>query len=428
MLASLLRATSGSFILTVITRRQYGQFFRCNMHGKIGRREQAIVEELRQIFAAQFSNIVLQEIRKVEELHKTPIPAGEQKFTVMSYNVLAQDLIENHRGLYPTQDPEDLKWENRKKKLIGEIKTQNPDILAMQEVQQSHIPLFYNDLEKIGYKGVFKRRTENNTDGVAVYYKTDVFDLVFWTSVEYYQPGIEYLNRPNVGLIVRLKLRQGNGELFLANTHLLYNPKRWKVRLAQTQILLTELHRIIKMAKTSSPALLLMGDLNSRPGSPVVRFLESGFVRVYDQLLPLSLGILNNCTHLGESKLYNSDYTFHQKTNEQPNCRASPSFVKKFDQCPGEALHKNAMLEAGVLSHNFNFSSVYNLTEDEKYGTATTHHDKWVTVDYMFYSNLRLLSRLRLPTVDECKNFVQPMPNRISPSDHFPLLATFSML
>jgi hypothetical protein len=38
--------------------------------------------------------------------------------------------------------------------------------------------------------------------------------------------------------------------------------------------------------------------------------------------------------------------------------------------------------------------------------------------------NLKLVSRCRLPTASEAASF-GPIPNDVSPSDHYPLLATF---
>lgn len=49
-------------------------------------------------------------------------------FTLMSYNVLAQDLLENHPYLYRQHSSESLKWETRWNNLLTEIKKLNPDV------------------------------------------------------------------------------------------------------------------------------------------------------------------------------------------------------------------------------------------------------------------------------------------------------------
>jgi mRNA deadenylase, exonuclease subunit and related nucleases len=95
-----------------------------------------------------------------------------------------------------------------------------------------------------GYGSIYKQRTGDNVDGVAIYYKRDVFELVDHTSVEYYQPGVRILDRHNVGLVAKFAVRANPSRyLVVATTHLLYNPKRHDVKLAQMQILLAEVER-----------------------------------------------------------------------------------------------------------------------------------------------------------------------------------------
>lgn len=83
------------------------------------------------------------------------------------------------------------------------------------------------------------------TDGCAIYYKRDTFNLVEYATVEFHQPNITILNRDNVAVIAKFSPR-GNPEVefVVATTHLLYNPRRQDVRLAQTQLLLAELDRM----------------------------------------------------------------------------------------------------------------------------------------------------------------------------------------
>ncbi|KAJ9580099.1 hypothetical protein L9F63_004241, partial [Diploptera punctata] len=165
-------------------------------------------------------------------------------FTLMSYNVLAQDLLESHPYLYRKHRRQALMWEYRSHLLLKDIQEANPDILCLQEVQASHVDSFYSQLKYLGYEGIFKKRTGDNVDGVAIYYKRELFDLVDYTSVEYFQPGIDILNRHNVGLIAKLAVKgHPQQHIVVATTHLLFNPKRHDVKLAQMQLLLTEMER-----------------------------------------------------------------------------------------------------------------------------------------------------------------------------------------
>jgi protein angel len=95
-----------------------------------------------------------------------------------------------------------------------------------------------------GYRGIYKQRTGINTDGVAIYYKTDVFQLADHTSVEYFQRGVDVLDRHNVGLIAKLAIKANPSKhLVVATTHLLFNKNRHDVKLAQTMVLLAEVER-----------------------------------------------------------------------------------------------------------------------------------------------------------------------------------------
>lgn len=94
------------------------------------------------------------------------------------------------------------------------------------------------------------------------------------------QPGIELLNRENVAIIAKLCLRSDPSLQFLvATTHLLYNPRREDVRLAQVQVLLAELDRHAQVfnggEKTYMP-VILTGDFNLKPFSAPFSLLTNG--------------------------------------------------------------------------------------------------------------------------------------------------------
>lgn len=65
-------------------------------------------------------------------------------------------------------------------------------------------------------------------------------------ALEYNQPGVSCLDRDNVALLARFRVKDGgerqrrkkNSRLVVANTHLLYNPKRQDIKLAQSVLLL----------------------------------------------------------------------------------------------------------------------------------------------------------------------------------------------
>lgn len=65
------------------------------------------------------------------------------EFVLMSYNVLAQKLIEEHLYLYKRHNHKTLNWQIRWSNLFNEIKTMKPDVLCLQEVQETHLNDYY---------------------------------------------------------------------------------------------------------------------------------------------------------------------------------------------------------------------------------------------------------------------------------------------
>lgn len=81
---------------------------------------------------------------------------------------------------------------------------------------------------------------------------------------------------------------------------------------------------------------------------------------------------------------------------------------------------------SGTLTHPFRFNSVYKHQNHDGQREATTNQDEWITVDYIFYSDVELLEKYRLPTIAEC-NTLPTIPNFAVGSDHFSLGATFKV-
>ena len=66
----------------------------------------------------------------------------------------------------------------------------------IQEVQRDHFESnFKPDLTSLGYGAVYKKRTAEKNDGCAIFYRKEKFALADWTSVEYFQPCVDVLNR-----------------------------------------------------------------------------------------------------------------------------------------------------------------------------------------------------------------------------------------
>jgi len=175
--------------------------------------------------------------------------SGDTVITLMSYNILADCLAAMHPELYThckDQGQDVLKWEYRFARLMQEIQQHNCDVICLQEVQCDHYETHFKpSLSNLGYNGVFKKRTGDKRDGCAIFFKSGRLELVDTTDVEYYQPkGERPLNRDNIGLLAKFADRNRPEKLLcVATTHLLYNPRRVDVRLAQIAVMLAELDK-----------------------------------------------------------------------------------------------------------------------------------------------------------------------------------------
>uniref|UniRef100_A0A8D3A2G0 Angel homolog 2 (Drosophila) n=1 Tax=Scophthalmus maximus TaxID=52904 RepID=A0A8D3A2G0_SCOMX len=194
----------------------------------------------------------------------------------MSYNILSQELLQDNAYLYRHCDPGVPVWGSR---LILLFSFQ---ILCLQEVQKDHYENQMKPaLHALGYQCEYKKRTGSKPDGCAVIFNSSRLSLVSSNPVEFFRPGDALLNRDNVGLVVLLRPNDNDpsssaGCICIANTHLLYNPRRGDVKLAQLAILLAEVGRLSRLPDGSAGPVVLCGDFNSTPGSPLYRFLTTG--------------------------------------------------------------------------------------------------------------------------------------------------------
>lgn len=106
------------------------------------------------------------------------------------------------------------------------------------------------------------------------------------------------LNRTNVAIIAKFASNnlKDSKEFIVATTHLLYNPRRDDVRIAQIQVLLAELDRLAVHSKSmESLPIIVTGDFNSEQFTPPYRLVVDGWVDANN--LPIHMGIMDNCQH-----------------------------------------------------------------------------------------------------------------------------------
>jgi len=125
-------------------------------------------------------------------------------------------------------------------------------------------------------------------DGCATFFKRSSFECEAVVPVEYFVPGVASLDRDNVAVLLLLQPKHNlpstqqthAAKLCIANTHLLFNPRRGDVKLAQLMKLLAEIDRL---TYKPSPAdtrchshypVLMCGDMNLEPFSDLYKFLR----------------------------------------------------------------------------------------------------------------------------------------------------------
>jgi mRNA deadenylase 3'-5' endonuclease subunit Ccr4 len=161
---------------------------------------------------------------------------------VLSFNLLAQDLLRLHSHLYHECDTDSLSWEARSGMLREELLFFNADIICLQEAQVDHFTAFFQPLfSSEGFQSSFFPRV-GRTDGCAVAFKTSVFSLVdenALINLVYACPEMHSFGVGNVAQIMLLRHLATDRVLCVANTHIFFNPSRCDVKLLQVRISLS---------------------------------------------------------------------------------------------------------------------------------------------------------------------------------------------
>ncbi|XP_030302928.1 protein angel homolog 2 isoform X1 [Calypte anna] len=377
-------------------------------------------------------------------------------FTVMSYNILSQNLLEDNSHLYNHCKQQLLIWTYRFPNILQEIKELDADVLCLQEVQEDHYRgEIKSSLESLGYHCEYKMRTGRKPDGCAICFKTSKFSLISSNPVEFFRHDIPLLDRDNVGLVLLLRPlfhSKANAAICIANTHLLYNPRRGDIKLTQLAMLLAEIASVAPQNDGTFCPIIICGDFNSVPDSPLYKFIKEGKLN-YEGL---AIGKVSGQEESPRGQRILSIPIWPKKLGISQNCVYEIKQQQK-EESPGEKLDEAKLdtQEAVVaseklsskLQHHFKLSSVYShyFPETGIPEVTTCHSRSAVTVDYIFYSaangdtaaqpgtddsfhgGLKLLGRLGLLTEKDLWT-VNGLPNEKNSSDHLPLVAEFRLI
>ncbi|XP_073494201.1 protein angel homolog 1 [Phyllobates terribilis] len=438
--------------------------------------------------------------RDWQDLCGPPLPDEQQfDFAVLSYNILSQDLVEQNPQLYLHCSPLILRWDYRWPNILQELQHWEADILCLQEVQDDHYrEQVEPSLHALGYSCHYKRRTGRKTDGCCTCFKAERFTLLAENHVEFFRPAIDVLNRDNVGLVLLLQPRLPEGTqdgraapppLCVANTHLLYNPRRGDIKLAQLALLLAEVEKLSRTPDGSHCPIILCGDLNATPDSLLYQLLHNGVLsyrglpawKVSGQerycttpnprllsspLWPDFLGINGRCRYITPPAAEVKDRQTYSRqrllelrycdcalqrpedlmvmkgvTDNEPDPGREPAHYHMDNGAP--SFRSQPLL----LEHSLDLTSVYShfLPAKGRFEVTTMPLGSGSVVDYIFYSaepipvcslkhglrfykdaQLKLLGRLCLLSEEDLWA-AQGLPNPFCCSDHLCLLARFSL-
>ncbi|XP_040592441.1 protein angel homolog 2-like [Mesocricetus auratus] len=384
--------------------------------------------------------------------------SGEKfDFSVMSYNILSQDLLEDNSHLYRHCRRPVLHCSFCFPNILKEIKHFDADVLCLQEVQEDHYGTDIKpSLESLGYHCEYKMKTGRKPDGCAICFKHSRFSLLSVNPVEFCRRVIPLLDLDNIGLVLLLQPsvpRAASPSICIANTHLLYSPRRGDIKLTQLAMLLAEISSVAHQKDGSFCPIVICGDFNSVPGSPLYSFIKEGKLN-YEGLAigkvsgqeqssrgqrilsipiwPPNLGISQNCV-----------YEAPQVSRVEKTDSGSDLAEAQQEKTEGLMAAENV---SSRLHHHFSLSSVYShyLPDTGLPEVTTCHSQSAITVDYIFYSaekedaargpgaedalvgGLKLLARLSLLTEQDLWTVNGP-PNEHNSSDHLPLLAKFRL-
>lgn len=350
------------------------------------------------------------------EIHRAPSPraAAADVFALLQFNVLADKLAGQDE--HPWVNPRALSWRHRFQLILTKIQQSGADLVCLQEVQGirhmamhdsddqamsgAHSRDFHEAARRMGYNSFWRRKDSKGVVDIGnmILYREDVFNVLakfHWryfdsrpTSLGLMQRALPLVRDPGardhykghqlaVGL--RLQHKTLGKELLLINTHIICNYQNTDVQLAQVYALTQELQ--------SNPALsrlplIISGDFNVLPDSPVYRFLDKG-------------------------RLASSEPVLNPKEEGVP--RVFP--------------------DEGISCGALGLQSAYKAGQGREPETTNVKPDFTGCLDYIWFSRqLRVATVSPLPSLAELRSENGGLPSSTNPSDHIPIAAHFTFL
>ncbi|KAK4283707.1 hypothetical protein QN277_000632 [Acacia crassicarpa] len=341
--------------------------------------------------------------------------ASTERFTVVSYNILADRNAYEHRDLYLNVPSQYLKWNHGKRVICEELLGLNPDIICLQEVDKY---LEISDtLVKAGYMGSYKRRTGNTVDGCAMFWKADKFRLLEGESIEFKGIGL----RDNVAQLSVFEIcKSDSRRLLVGNIHVLYNPSKGDVKLGQIRSLLSRAQTLSE--KWGNVPVVLAGDFNSTPQSGIYKFLSSS---------ELNIMLYDRRELSGQKNCHPAQVLGYIKDTINPFLLLDRLFKNWTFE---EVITATGNSERPLVVHPFKLNSSYAAVKGSASTRgfngeplATSYHSKFLgTVDYLWYSDSIIPTKVLDTVPINVLRRTAGLPGKRLGSDHLSLVAEFA--
>ena len=204
------------------------------------------------------------------------------KFRVCSFNVLAQCYVNQVRFPYVLNHA--LKWRYRRVQLMKEVLSYNADVLCLQECD-NYREWWQGKMGMAGYDGVFLKKDGNFKDGLAIFYKRDLFQLFRTKEIHFNDIGgfleggnPERAQTDDVGLILGLQPWEDSphpSAICVANVQLQSDRTLRAVQKAQSRKFMFECENF--NAQFQAP-MVICGSFNCTPSSEIYGIMCTGKV------------------------------------------------------------------------------------------------------------------------------------------------------
>jgi len=225
--------------------------------------------------------------RNFNSVHKetftttTKIP---EALSVLSWNLLAEANVS--KTWLPYVADEHLNWDNRKENIVNHVLEINPDIFCAQEVEKRYYDEYFEPrLTVAGYTGVYKKRPNTRVDGLALFYKTNKFNLKAYHDIDFNVLANKFNDSKylvdRIALLSVLESTESdvNPQKFLiASTHIWWDREAYDIQYGQVDMLVNEVEQI---AEKENLPVVVCGDFNTFPGSSLYHHLSGSKLKLH---------------------------------------------------------------------------------------------------------------------------------------------------